>query len=240
MPGLGLLIAGPARDHHRRLCDPGGRACAALVILALSLTPFCMVLFGDLLNLPIPIFPQSFANLFPADWSQKDVLRATAGIMAAAAAPGSLPHAAPPVRHPDRRGRSQRENLMGDLLLQSQSRLFGRAQPSRTSASPSWAASSARWSACCPGSGPIATIAMLLPITFGLDPVGALIMLAGIYYGAQYGGSTTAILVNIPGRGDLRGHGARRPPDGAPGPRRRGARHRGHRLVLRRHASRPS
>ena len=50
-----------------------------------------------------------------------------------------------------------------------------------------------------PGVGPIATIAMLLPITFGIDPIGALIMLAGIYYGAQYGGSTTAILVNIPG-----------------------------------------
>lgn len=50
-----------------------------------------------------------------------------------------------------------------------------------------------------PGIGPIATIAMLLPITFGLDPIGALIMLAGIYYGAQYGGSTTVILVNIPG-----------------------------------------
>ena len=50
-----------------------------------------------------------------------------------------------------------------------------------------------------PGVGPIATIAMLLPITFGIEPVGALIMLAGIYYGAQYGGSTTSILVNIPG-----------------------------------------
>src|SRR3979409_2790353 len=50
-----------------------------------------------------------------------------------------------------------------------------------------------------PGSGTVATIAMLLPITFGLPPVGALIMLAGIYYGAQYGGSTTAILVNLPG-----------------------------------------
>src|SRR3712207_5161064 len=47
-----------------------------------------------------------------------------------------------------------------------------------------------------PGVGPIATIAMLLPITFGLDPVGALIMLAGIYYGAQYGGSANANLVN--------------------------------------------
>src|SRR6478736_81545 len=50
-----------------------------------------------------------------------------------------------------------------------------------------------------PGVGSVATIAMLLPITFGLPPVGALIMLAGIYYGAQYGGSTTSILVNIPG-----------------------------------------
>ncbi|MGA8051408.1 MAG: tripartite tricarboxylate transporter permease, partial [Burkholderiales bacterium] len=50
-----------------------------------------------------------------------------------------------------------------------------------------------------PGVGPIATIAMLLPVTFSLSPVAALIMLAGIYYGAQYGGSTTSILVNIPG-----------------------------------------
>src|SRR5436853_2847196 len=50
-----------------------------------------------------------------------------------------------------------------------------------------------------PGIGPVATIAMLLPITFNLNPVAALIMLAGIYYGAQYGGSTTAILVNLPG-----------------------------------------
>ncbi|HXH02888.1 MAG TPA: tripartite tricarboxylate transporter permease [Candidatus Competibacteraceae bacterium] len=50
-----------------------------------------------------------------------------------------------------------------------------------------------------PGLGPLATIAMLLPITFGLEPTTALIMLAGIYYGAQYGGSTTAILVNLPG-----------------------------------------
>jgi putative tricarboxylic transport membrane protein len=50
-----------------------------------------------------------------------------------------------------------------------------------------------------PGIGPTATIALLLPITFEFDPVTALIMLAGIYYGAQYGGSTTAILVNLPG-----------------------------------------
>ncbi|TYP84607.1 tripartite tricarboxylate transporter permease [Blastococcus xanthinilyticus] len=50
-----------------------------------------------------------------------------------------------------------------------------------------------------PGIGPTATIALLLPITFGFDPVTSLIMLAGIYYGAQYGGSTTAILINLPG-----------------------------------------
>ena len=85
-----------------------------------------------------------------------------------------------------------------------------------------------------PGIGPVATIAMLLPITFGLPPVGALIMLAGIYYGAQYGGSTTAILVNIPGEATsvvttLDGHQMAHA-----GPRRSGARDRGDRLVLRR------
>src|SRR5438046_8994920 len=49
------------------------------------------------------------------------------------------------------------------------------------------------------GIGPVATVAMLLPLTFYLEPVSGLIMLAGIFYGAQYGGSTTAILVNLPG-----------------------------------------
>jgi len=50
-----------------------------------------------------------------------------------------------------------------------------------------------------PGIGPMATIAMLLPLTYGVPPVAAMIMLAGIYYGAMYGGSTTSILVNLPG-----------------------------------------
>jgi putative tricarboxylic transport membrane protein len=50
-----------------------------------------------------------------------------------------------------------------------------------------------------PGIGPLATIAMLMPLTFTAPPIGALIMMAGIYYGAQYGGSTTSILVNLPG-----------------------------------------
>ncbi len=72
-----------------------------------------------------------------------------------------------------------------------------------------------------PGLGPVATIAMLLPSIYSLDATPALIMLAGIYYGAQYGGSTTAILINVPGEIELGGDLHRRLPDGAQGPRRR-------------------
>ena len=50
-----------------------------------------------------------------------------------------------------------------------------------------------------PGLGPAATIAILLPITYGIDPVSAIIMLAGIYYGAQYGGTITSVLLRLPG-----------------------------------------
>ena len=50
-----------------------------------------------------------------------------------------------------------------------------------------------------PGLGPAATIAMLMPLTFSMEPTGGIIMLAGIYYGAKYGGSTTSILLNMPG-----------------------------------------
>ena len=50
-----------------------------------------------------------------------------------------------------------------------------------------------------PGLGPVSTIAMLIPLTYHLPPASGLIMIAGIYYGAQYGGSTTAILLNVPG-----------------------------------------
>ncbi len=90
-----------------------------------------------------------------------------------------------------------------------------------------------------PGLGPTATIAMLLPITFGLPPVSALIMLAGIYYGSQYGGSTTAILVNLPGEAasvvtTLDGYQMAR--QGHAGKALATA---GDRLVLRRHASPP-
>jgi hypothetical protein len=82
-PGLGMLFAGPLAIIIGGYATPEARL-RDLVILALSLTPFCMILFGDLLNLPIPVFPQALTGLFPADWSQKAVLRATAGIMAIA------------------------------------------------------------------------------------------------------------------------------------------------------------
>ena len=84
LPGLGLVVAGPLAILIGGFATPEARL-RDLVILALSLTPFCMVLFGDLLNLPIPIFPQALAGLFPADWSQKAILRATAIVMAVAA-----------------------------------------------------------------------------------------------------------------------------------------------------------
>ena len=87
-----------------------------------------------------------------------------------------------------------------------------------------------------PGIGPALTVAVLLPVTFSLDPISAFIMFGGIYYGAMYGGSTTSILLNTPGETGVDRHGDRRPHDGAPGPRRRGADHGGDRLVRRRHA----
>ena len=83
-PGLGLIVAGPLAIFIGGLATNEVRL-RDLAILALSLTPFCMVLFGDLLNLPIPIFPQAFADLFPAGWSQKQTLRVTAAVLAGAA-----------------------------------------------------------------------------------------------------------------------------------------------------------
>ena len=88
-----------------------------------------------------------------------------------------------------------------------------------------------------PGIGPSAAIALLLPLTYGASPTGAIIMFAGLYYGAQYGGTLTSVLINVPGESHLGDDHPRRLPDGAAGPRRRGARHRRHRLVHRRHVS---
>jgi hypothetical protein len=85
IPGLGLAVAGPLAILIGGYATPEARL-RDLLILALLLTPFCMILFGDLLNLPIPIFPQAFADLFPATWSQKQILRLTAAVLAGGAA----------------------------------------------------------------------------------------------------------------------------------------------------------
>src|ERR1700704_1711061 len=86
-----------------------------------------------------------------------------------------------------------------------------------------------------PGIGPLGTIAMLMPITYSVSPVSALIMLAGIYYGAQYGGSDPPVPGHPPG-GPPRGYALPGgPPGGGAGPRRAGARDRGAGLILRRH-----
>lgn len=83
-PGLGLLFAGPLAIFISGFASPEARP-RELVILALALTAACMELFGDMLNLPIPTFPQAMTGLFPAAWSQKAVLRTTAAILAGAA-----------------------------------------------------------------------------------------------------------------------------------------------------------
>src|SRR5690349_14437784 len=79
-----------------------------------------------------------------------------------------------------------------------------------------------------PGIGPALTVALLLPITFRLDPAGSLIMFAGIYYGGMYGGSTTAILINAPGESASLATALE-------GNRMAKAGHRGNRLLCRRH-----
>ena len=90
-----------------------------------------------------------------------------------------------------------------------------------------------------PGLGPAATIAILLPLTYDVEPVTAIIMLAGIFYGAQYGGTITSVLLRLPGEASLRGHRLRRLPDGQAGQGRHRPGHGRHRLVHRRHR-RPS
>jgi hypothetical protein len=86
-----------------------------------------------------------------------------------------------------------------------------------------------------PGIGPISAMSLLLPVTLSGSPESGIIMMAGIYYGSMYGGSTTSILVNIPGRSGLGGHLHRRPRDGQARPGRPGTRHLGAGFVRRRH-----
>ncbi len=89
-----------------------------------------------------------------------------------------------------------------------------------------------------PGVGPVSGVALLLPLTFGMDPVSGIIMLAALYAGSMYGGTITSVLINTPGRVRLGGHLHRRLPDGAAGARGAGPRRRRHRLLRRRHRRR--
>lgn len=84
MPGLGLVIAGPLAIVLAGFATPEARV-RELVVLALGLIPCCMVMFGDLLNLPVPIFPSALLDSFPEGWSQKAMLRLVAGLMILAA-----------------------------------------------------------------------------------------------------------------------------------------------------------
>ncbi|WP_037082652.1 tripartite tricarboxylate transporter TctB family protein [Neorhizobium vignae] len=84
IPGLGLIISAPVAIVIAGLATPEARF-RELVALALGLTPFCMLMFGDLLNLPIPVFPASLIDSFPEGWSQKAVLRIASAVMLAAA-----------------------------------------------------------------------------------------------------------------------------------------------------------
>lgn len=79
-PGLGLIVAGPLAVIVGGFATPEAKL-KELVPLAFMLTAVCMVLFGDLLNLPIPNYPRSLATYFPAGWSQHAVLRALAAIL---------------------------------------------------------------------------------------------------------------------------------------------------------------
>lgn len=80
-PGLGLIVAGPLSMiiagfamKDRRLLE--------LIAMAFGLTGFCILLFGDLLNLPIPVYPLAWAELFPSGWSYKAIMRITVGVLA--------------------------------------------------------------------------------------------------------------------------------------------------------------
>ena len=100
IPTLGLMIAGPLAIFLSGFASPEARF-RELVILALALTAGCMMLFGDLLNLPIPMYPQSFADLYPVAWSNDDRLRMTSALLAVASAAiwfvGRRPHGREPI-----------------------------------------------------------------------------------------------------------------------------------------------
>lgn len=78
VPQLGMIVAGPLAMFIGGFATPEVR-WSELLIMSLALTAFCMILFGDLLNLPIPLYPQWMSDLYPAGWSNDARMRATAG-----------------------------------------------------------------------------------------------------------------------------------------------------------------
>jgi hypothetical protein len=84
LPGLGLAASGPLSLLIAGYATPEARF-RELLALAFGLTAFCMVLFGDVLNQPIPIMPRALADMFPPGWSEKAILRATAALLTAVA-----------------------------------------------------------------------------------------------------------------------------------------------------------
>jgi hypothetical protein len=114
VPSLGMAVAGPLAILI------GGYATAEarlreLVVLALVLTAFCMILFGDLLNLPIPLFPQALADLYPDGWSTDARLRVTAGLLLVVGAAVFLaPRAPEPVVASGRRTETRRVDVAVD------------------------------------------------------------------------------------------------------------------------------
>ena len=100
VPALGLMIAGPLAIFVSGFASPEARF-GELVVLALALTAGCMILFGDLLNLPIPMYPQSFSDLYPAGWSNDDRLRTTSLVLfVVAGLVGYVEHRRAPAHEP--------------------------------------------------------------------------------------------------------------------------------------------
>ena len=99
IPQLGMLVAGPLAMFVGGFATPEVR-WRELMILSLGLTAFCMILFGDMLNLPIPLYPQWMSDLYPVGWSNDTRMRVTAGIMTVLAIAIYLVSPAHPEREP--------------------------------------------------------------------------------------------------------------------------------------------
>ncbi len=234
LPGLGLLVAGPLAIFISGYATGEARA-RDLVILSLALTAVCMELFGDMLNLPIPLFPQAWRGSSPRTGRRRRSCArrpsCSPGRPCSSSSPaGPARKRAPPATRP---GASD-----GRFRLQSRARLRRRSQAHE---------SRPRLSRL-PRRHADRRAARRRPDRHDRDA-------AADHLRARSGRRADHARRHLlrravrrlddrdprqhPGRGDLGRHHPRRPPDGAPGPRRRRARHRRHRLLLRRHRRDP-